>query len=378
MKTGKTTNALLAIALVFAFVFVFAACDGGGGSGSVNNGNNGNNGDNGGNSSNPNWRNYSLSEPVTISQAGIALQGYFPDGKISIIKDETTEKCIAFWAEFISYRTEADSPYPEDHISQVKPGNSVFGWGFDQQDGFNDGGSWFIGVHKLADGRLAGFFHAESHWPQGEGAYKSIGVAYSSDNGYTWTAGARILNVDYPKPATAGWKGLGDGCVVYNEKRGQFLCYYSASAGGDYRICMAASSDPLGAPGTWKKWDGKDFTVDGYNSTSGVGGKDTQITGLQSHTGANPSVLWNSYLQKWVMAYHGWDRVTYMSSSSDGLVWENPVALTSLNKETAWYPNLIGDNGDTNGGKVIKLYYSRNQDSSTGIRELALRTLTFK
>ena len=38
--------------------------------------------------------------------------------------------------------------------------------------------------------------------------YKSIGVTYSSDNGHTWTKGERILNVDYPKPATPReWAG---------------------------------------------------------------------------------------------------------------------------------------------------------------------------
>ena len=29
---------------------------------------------------------------------------------------------------------------------------------------------------------MVGFFHAESHWSSGSGAYKSIGVTYSDDN----------------------------------------------------------------------------------------------------------------------------------------------------------------------------------------------------
>lgn len=352
---------------VLVFVMANVGCD----NGSTNS-------DNGSTNGNVGWRDFSMTDAVIISQDGIAFQGYFPDGKISIIKDEVAEKYIAFWAEAVNFRTEANTPYLEDHISQVKSENSVFGIGFNQQDGFNDGGSWFMGVHKLSDGRLAGFFHAESHWPVGIGAYKSLGVAYSSNNGHTWTDANKILNVNYLKPSAAQWSGLGDGCVVYNEKRGQFICYYSASADGDYRICMAASSDPAGAPETWKKWNGSNFTADGYNSISGVGGIDTQITGLQSIAGANPSVHWNSYLQKWIMVYHGWEQVVYMSSSNDGLVWENPIALTDLSRERAWYPNLIGDNGDATGSKVLKLYYALNQNESTGIRELAVRTLTFK
>ena len=322
------------------------------------------------------WHDFSITDAVIISQDGIDMQGYFPDGKISIIKDEVAGNYIAFWAEFASIRTVANTTFLEDHISLVKYENRVFGVGFDQQDGFNDGGSWFIGVHRLSDGRLAGFFHAESHWPSGGiQAYKSIGVAYSSDNGYTWTDTNKILNVHYPKPSTPQWGGLGDGCVVYNEKLGLFICYYSS-----WYISMAATSDPDGATGTWQKWSGSDFTVEGYNSISDLGGYDTPITGIQSKPGANPSVHWNNYLEKWIMVYHGWenDEVIYMSSSDDGLAWEKPIAITSLSRETAWYPNLIGDNGDTTGGRVLRLYYSRNQDRVTGVRELAMRTLIFK
>jgi hypothetical protein len=330
---------------------------------------------------NNNWLNFTMTEAIIINQDGIDFKGYFPDGKISIIKDEVTDKYITFWAEAVSFRTEASTPYLENHISHVTHNNRVFGKGFNVQDGFNDGGSWFIGIYKLSDGRLAGFFHAESHWTGDITAYKSIGVSYSSDNGRTWTSGSKILNVDYLKPTTPSWSGLGDGCVVYNDERKQYICYYCTFVNDESpnsKICMAASSDPTGASGTWKKWDGMDFTVEGYNNTTGIGGISTAIKGLQHNYGANPSVMWNSFLQKWVMVYHGWDpKVIYMSSSNNGLDWENPITITNINEETAWYPNLIGDNGDTIGGQTVKLYYARNLDFSTGIRELACRTITY-
>jgi len=249
---------------------------------------------------------FSLTEAVVISQRGIDLEGYYPDGKISIIKNDAAGEYIAFWGEFDNHRTVADTPFLEDHISQVRLENRVYGRSFDSQAGFNDGGSWFIGVHRLQDGRLAGFFHAESHWLVGDGAYKSIGVTYSSDNGLTWSQGEKILSADYPKAATAEWGALGDGCVIYNEDRGQFIAYYSGDTGNkSFLICMAVSSDPAGAPGTWYKWDGADFTIEGYNSVTGVGGRDVPISGLRHHAGANPSVMWNSYAQvcKWLTKY---------------------------------------------------------------------------
>lgn len=325
------------------------------------------------------WDDFSITKPVITDQKGIDMAGYWPDGKISVVKNGNSGNFTLYWGERYNIRTEGDTPFPEDHIQQVLPENRVFGKGFDEIAGFSDGGAWFIGVHRLKDGRLAGFFHAESNWG-GLTAYKSIGVAYSTDNGRTWSKGKKILGVDYKKPSLPRWSGLGDGCVVYHEKSGQFICYYSAYAGGsggDYKICMAASTDPSGAPGTWKKWDGERFAINGYNRESNTGGVDHEIAGLTARSGANPSVQWNDYLQKWVMVYAGWNNVIYMSASGDGIDWEKPIAITDAGNETANYPNLISEFGDQKGGAVVKLYYGRNQDLF-GKRQFAHRVINYR
>ncbi|RQP18607.1 MAG: hypothetical protein EAS52_04985 [Parapedobacter sp.] len=322
------------------------------------------------------WNDFSLSEPIIVDQSGVDMQGYWPDGKISAVKEEGSEKFVLYWAENYSFRTEGNTPFPEDQIDQLRPQNRVFGVGFNQISDFTDAGSWFIGVHRLIDGRLAGFFHAESRWGSLT-AFKSIGIAYSSDNGRTWTKGEKILNVNYTKPREARWSGLGDGCVVYNEDRQQFICYYSANIEGeDYKICMAASDDPYGSPDTWKKWDGRNFTIDGYDSETGIGGVDHKLAGLTSQAGANPSVMWNDFLKRWVMVYAGWNGVLYMSSSVDGITWEQPLAISKNAEETAGYPNLISEYGDLEGSKVVRLYYARNQNAA-GVRQFAYRTITY-
>lgn len=322
------------------------------------------------------WNDFSLSEPSIIDQSGVDMEGYWPDGKISVLRENGSENFVLYWAENRSFRTEGHTPFPEDHISQLKPRARVLGVGINHIPGFTDGGSWFIGLNRLQDERLVGFFHAESRWG-GLTAYKSIGVAYSSDNGHTWTKGEKILNVNYTKPIEAQWSGLGDGCVVYNEELQLYICYYSANVEGeDYKICMAASEDPLGSPGTWKKWDGRNFTIEGFDGDTGIGGVDHKIAGLTAQAGANPSVMWNEYLKRWIMVYAGWNKVLYMSSSADGLTWERPLAITSTAEETAGYPNLISEQGDAKGGQTIKLYYARNQNAA-GIRLFAYRTLTY-
>lgn len=323
------------------------------------------------------WNDFTVTGPSIIDQAGVDMQGYWPDGKVSVVEDANTGRFALYWGEKYSFRTEGGTPFPEDHINQLKPSTRVFGTGFNTIPGFTDGGAWFIGVHLLQDGRLAGFFHAESGWGSLQ-AYKSIGVAYSSDNGLTWTRGEKILAVNYTKPVEPRWSGLGDACVVYNEQRKQFICYYSAYIQGeDYKISMAVSNDPAGAPGTWRKWDGKDFTITGNNPQTETGGTDHKIGGLSSRAGANPSVMWNTFLDRWVMVYAGWDEVIYMSSSKDGITWERPIAITDIDEETARYPNLIGETGDLVGGREIKMYYGRNQNQA-GVRQFAYRVITYE
>lgn len=320
------------------------------------------------------WDEFTLSDITIIDQGNADMKGYWPDGKLSIVKDN--DKYICFWGEKYSYRTEAKTPYPEDQISQMTPSNRVFGQGFNHINGFNDGGSWFTGVFEMGDGRYAGFFHAESHWVTGI-AYKSMGVAYSSDKGKTWSSGEKILNVNYPKPDEETWSGLGDGCVIYNDTLGKYICYYSANIPDEnFKICMAASDAKDGASGTWKKWDGENFTITGYDRTSGTGGIDHKIDGLSSIAGANPSVMWNKYLKRWVMVYASWGKGIYMSSSTDGLNWETPISILE-NDELGTYPNLISSEGDLTGGMQIRLYYASNQNE-IAVRDFAYRTITYK
>ena len=138
---------------------------------------------------------------------------------------------------------------------------------------------------------------------------------------------------------------------------------------------MAASSDPEGAPGTWKKWDGEGFTIEGCNKETQIGGKPALIKGLQSVLGSNPSVMWNDYLQKWIMVYAKWGGDIYVSSSIDGIEWSTP-ALLLTESINPLYPNLVSEYGDLAGGKSIRLYYSKDQQEN-GIRKLAYRKIVF-
>ena len=317
------------------------------------------------------------SETQVVGQPeGTFMCGFWPDGKLISVKKGSEWQL--FWGEATDALTNAATPYPEDHIAHLTDGSKVWGKEFSRIDGFNDGGSWFIGIFPLdSDGHYAGFFHAESHWPGDGIAYKSVGVVYSDDFGVTWNDPQPIVVDETAKPETPEWSGLGDGCVIWEPKTSRYICYYQAkSTIGQNNLCMAASSDRRGAPGTWKKWDGKDFTIEARDSETGLGGRNVAIANLRRIAGANPSVMWNTFLNRWVIVYAGWDKCVYMSFSDDGIVWDVPQKILG-DDATAWYPNLIGSEGDLVGGEYVKLYWSHNQDEQ-GRREMAYCWIKFK
>lgn len=333
--------------------------------------------------------NFWVSSPFDVNATANTPNGKFLlDGKITVGKFGGSQKFTTVWSSSFSMLQEGcETPWLEDNIEALRQSNVFLGKGFsEEQKGFTDGGMWAIGMHQIPDGRLACFFHAESHFQDVlVTAYKSVGVAYSSDGGRTWDKGTKILSGPNPKPvsAEAGGRsyGLGDGCVVWNGKYGKWICYYCGARDGntDYLLCMAASDDPSAAPGTWKKWDGKAFTLEGCNSSTGLGGKDVAVDGLSKIKGGNPSVSWNTYLNKWIMVYHSWSREVIISTSEDGLVWDTPQVLVSKSMEPKLcvMPNLIGEEGDLKSGKEFRVYYSTNMKDD-GSRTIVGRVIRCK
>src|SRR5690606_24044869 len=318
--------------------------------------------------------NFEVGNRAIIDQSMFSMpdSGYFPDGNISVV--ELDGEYYAFWANYRNYRSVANSPFLEDHVGQLNPSIPVFGGRTDNNgpsNGFYDGGMWLIGVRELLDGRLVGFFHAESHWyprsTQGWMAYKSIGVAYSSNKGMSWGTPHLILRHELAKDTIPKWSGLGDGCVIFNHLNNKYYCFYTPAIGAT-AISMASTTDPNGYIGSWKKW------YNGSFSEAPIRGKESPLSPLSQKPGANPAVHWNDFLGKFVMVWHGWDGKIYISASEDCENWEIPRLLLE-DGDKAWYPNMIGYSS-VEGGQQMKLYYSYDfQDD--GRRKMAYREVVF-
>lgn len=334
--------------------------------------------------------NFEIGEITVIDSSSIsALKGYYPDGKLCTIQTGENQWQM-FWAEKNDYLTISSSPWPEDHCSQVKNSNMVFGKDKLQEHSehqitnFNENGSWFIGVFPLNqenDGKYVGFFHAESHYDNKGTAHKSIGAAYSDDSGKNWKNVQPIILSEQAKGSTPDWTGIGDGCVIRDRTNSRWICYYQGKAkdaGGSIanRLCMAASDSLNGATGTWKKWDGQSFSIPACNTETMTGGRECAIKNLSKVPGANPSVSWNEYLQMYVMVYASWSREIYISFSNDAINWSKPAYVAGSKANPLCYPNLISEKGDTVSLKSNRIYFSYQQDDD-GIRKIAYVPIEF-
>jgi hypothetical protein len=302
------------------------------------------------------------------NEANVPVFRWFPDGHISVLTEPDTDKHIMYWSEYENYRTIGDFPFPEYQYT-LSPGASVFG-GRRGIERWDNGGSWLMSVFRQEGDNLIGFYHAEDHWvratnPEGI-AWKSIARTTSSDNGVSWSEGAQIITSPRTKPENPTWGGAGDNCVIWDHKNNRWLCYYQ-----EHWLMMAVSYDVEGKPGTWYKYYNGEF------NQPGLGGESSAIPGLKSVPGGNPSVHYNSYLDRFVMVWHSWVSTSiYISTSTDGIVWEDPRLLEpDSGARRAWYPTIIGES-DTKAGKIARLYYA---DIAAGFtsRDFVSKALVF-
>jgi hypothetical protein len=294
---------------------------------------------------------YSLgTKDVLENKANVPIYPWFPDGHISVLAEPHSDQYIMYWSEFDNYRTFGDFPFPEFQYT-LSPEEPVFG-GRREGERWDNGGSWLMSVFRQEGDTLVGFYHAEDHWvratnPEGI-AWKSLARTTSNDNGFSWSEGEQIITSPTAKPESPTWGGAGDNCVIWDDQNKRWLCYYQ-----EHWLMMAVSYDPEGKPGTWFKYYNGEF------NQPGLGGESSPIPGLRPVPGGNPSVHYNSYLDRFVMVWHSWVSTSiYISTSIDGVVWEQPRLLeANSGSRRAWYPTIIGDS-NTQAGKIARLYYA--------------------
>jgi hypothetical protein len=309
--------------------------------------------------------------PATLvpdATPGIPVYSYVPDGHISYLPDAAgSTNYQMYWAGSTSYRSRGLTL-----LSQAKnPSSGILAAGSSASD-FDNGGAWIVSVHRKDAQNLIGFYHAEDQvWPGYSNptliAWKSTAYCWSTNNGVTWIKGGQLLTGATPKPSVPTWGGAGDSCVVYDQANARWVAFYAPE-----EIYTAISTNETPGPGTWLKYS------NGSYSTPGLGGAETPVPGLDSVPGGNPSVHFNTCLQRWVMVWHAWDVPAIVLSTSDDLLnWTPPIPIiTVATNQLVRYATIIGRT-DQLASRDATLSYGYWTNKTAGFRQFLTRTIRF-
>ncbi|MGQ0570351.1 MAG: hypothetical protein ACT4P5_12650 [Armatimonadota bacterium] len=264
---------------------------------------------------------------------------------------------------------EALVPYPLQNGVAV-PVFGPSGSGFD---------SHYAGAYSIlpaANGTdLLMFYHAENHLCGSLPFFGGIGLARSTDGGFTWQRRGQVLSTAAPMPTDCNFRGWGVGNPsAFRSRDGLYLyMLFTEWLDGNpvlrpdvlYLARGPIASD--GEPGAWQKY------ADGQFSQPGLGGLGTPVIGQPPPGGATtvyaggPSVSFNVALNRYVVVFQSWIGL-HIATSEDGIQWDTPrlfweVAPHHLGATQPWvgYISLVSSDQPTQEttGRSGYLYFAR-------------------
>jgi hypothetical protein len=306
-------------------------------------------------------------EEVVIEDGRWGLH-HIPDGPISFIRRNGT---VHLWFAATYYLRGLDFNQLEPHLLD-ESGNAIpvlTGTGIVADFDSHYAGSGAI--FRAANGSdLIMFYHAENHACGPSVPYVSIATARSSDGGATWQRQGRIVTSPEP-PAPCDnprFNGAGSFSVTKSPDGLYYYLYYMewlAETTDEIRLARAPIATD-GAPETWYKYDGTDFTQPGLGGSSSVvirrASEEAVYAGI-------PSVSFNTYLNRYLAIIVG-NTGFYYTTSIDGIQWQElihfwdvqPLTDPLLQPGEGWwyYPTLLSLDQDTSQttGKTGYLYYA--------------------
>jgi hypothetical protein len=249
-------------------------------------------------------------------------------------------------------------------------------WSFDGK------APWIVNIYQVSDSELLAFVHLEEPkivYGVHDTGRSSIGLAWSSNAGETFTYLGEIMTYQDPRPV---YNAQG---APYFIKDGYFYVYY-------HDLCPGAATIPARAPvneviaaarsgrvSVWKKYYNGGFT------SNGIGGLCSRINigvGID-HTDA----AYSTYTQKYYIllsmsAAAGRDSWINLFESADGINWnflKTIVQETYTAGSTGYqYVNIVDATGKDNGqvGSSFYVYSAKDLGNPTVYRWLVNLTAT--
>jgi len=225
-------------------------------------------------------------------------------------------------------------------------------------------------IPGVGDHKLLTFYDAEFHpycpngEPSGQPLLSSIGLATSTDGGFTWIRQGQVIQgldqarkgftfvTDKQVHEIQNGQRLDDGAsgpsaVVREADGGVYIYLYYAdrtpiTAGPDSIYVARALLTTDGMPGNWQQWDGTEWGALGDQTSA----EPIVVPSGSATSDLQPHVSWNTVLHRWLMVFK--TRVDFeVATSVDGVTWSQPYSLLGFdpNDQETGFPTLITPNG---------------------------------
>lgn len=233
---------------------------------------------------------------------------------------------------------------------------------FFTNDGSINGKPWIMSIYKDSYGGLLAFLHMEFVNVNGNTNKGRIALAYSINEGSTFTYCGEII-AGYGDPDMGG--GFLQGCP-YIIKDGYFYTYYQF---GGICVARASVSDVITAArnntiSTWKKYYNSAWNENGLtgHETTLKGATGVDITGIVHSDAAFSTYNGKYYLSTTWMNWLGADTYIKLWESSDGVTWELYKTVVqepagNYGTDDGWQYATILDYGNQINATVGRIFY---------------------
>lgn len=310
----------------------------------------------------------------------------FPDCLVSVVPSQSG-KYVAIWAESFNYRSESTSAKLENHTAKAP---RIYGYPFCEGAASADyvewgtGGLWLMWVRPIAGtSKWLAYVHTEEGVDTsgkcvggGNTAHKRIGVAYSSDEGKSWTKAQKMIDIGKITPNK--FTGAGDCGGLYVCGSKTWYCYF----GGDHMLGIGRSKDGEAKPGSWQVLNNGQW-VDALTATEY---SPMNITPVEYRNMANVNCHFNTELGQYVMigSPYSAKQDIVISASQDGETWSvfKKISMSAPLQmpipKNPFYPFVIGDKSHYEAGKTATMYYATwDYTGPYARRTMNYRTITF-
>ena len=332
--------------------------------------------------------------------AGAGLHNIPPNG---------TYKFIGTLDHFVPDQKDASAAAPSMTLGSLQP--SPDGSDFDRD--YAGGGS----VYRLASGLILHIYHGEYHYDSlgGLPAHGGLGMAISSNDGNTFDKIGQIISPHLTRKEFFDWANntgrrqtaqWADGAMIEADAKGkpidpsrpppiEHIYYYilftdrnSVKDPEGLAIARVSKTEAIkaiehrSAPKFLKYYVPDGQTVrrgKDYFTEPGVGGRATPILSFSDHI-AQPQVLYDEYLRKFVLSYMERQQKIVARWSSNLFRWSGPLLLYENNSPLLriFYPTMVGSNGTPDVlDKDFYLYFVTHSNGTWDDAVLKRETVTF-